>query len=222
MYGFLSRYFGLGPMPHDGADLVKIRRFATAFDSCAYMEQHMDACPHYPDPLRLLEAVLPARRADGLVLEFGVDSGKTVNFIAERVVHTVYGFDSFEGLPEDWRPDFPKGWFHRSSPPNVRANVELVIGWFAETLPDFVRAHPEPVAFLHVDCDLYSSTRTILEVLRPRIVPGTVILFDEYFNYVGWRNHEYKAFQEFIAATRLSYQYIGLVPSNQQVAVRIL
>jgi hypothetical protein len=58
--------------------------------------------------------------------------------------------------------------------------------------------------------------------MKNRIRNGTVILFDEYFNYPGWELHEFKAFQEFIAHTGLSYRYIGVVPSHQQVAVKII
>ena len=217
----LEEFLGLGLMPHDGADLLQIRRLSAAVDSCIYLDSHMADCPHYPSALHLLEASLPLRPERGLVLEFGVDSGRTINFIAERVAGTVYGFDSFDGLPEDWRPDFPLGSFRRSALPEVRDNVVLAVGWFDATLPDFIRAHPAPVAFLHVDCDLYSSTRTILHYLRGGITTGTVIVFDEYFNYVGWRHHEYKAFQEFIAATGLDYRYLGVVPGHQQVAVQI-
>ena len=62
--------------------------------------------------------------------------------------------------------------------------------------------HPGPVAFLHLDVDRYSSTRTVLELLGDRIVPGTVIAFDEFFNYPGWREGEYRAFNEFCRQRR--------------------
>ena len=75
---------------------------------------------------------------------------------------------------------------------------------------------------MHIDCDLYSSTQTILAQLRDRIVPGTILVFDEYFNYPGWEVHEHRAFAEFIQATGRRYEYVGLVPSHQQVAVRIV
>ena len=71
-----------------------------------------------------------------------------------------------------------------------------------------------------MDCDLYSSTRTILEGLASQIVAGTVIQFDEYFNYPGWREHEFKAFHEFIAERGLSYEYLGYT-REFSVAVRI-
>jgi Macrocin-O-methyltransferase (TylF) len=105
--------------------------------------------------------------------------------------------------------------------PEVAQNVELVVGWFENVLPGFLTAHPSPLSLLHVDCDLYSSTKTVFHHLGSRIYPGTVIVFDEYFNYVGWRNHEFKAFAEFVVASGVSYQYIGAVPSSQQVAVVI-
>jgi hypothetical protein len=149
---------------------------------------------------------------DGLNLEFGVWSGKTINRFADALGpgRTIHGFDSFEGLPEDWFGDRRKGRFDTGGKlPEVRPNVKLHKGWFSETLPRFVRENPGPVAFLHVDCDLYSSTKTIFEYLGDRIVPGTVILFDEYFNYPGWQEHEHKAFQELVVERDLKYRWIA-------------
>jgi len=88
-------------------------------------------------------------------------------------------------------------------------------------LPGFLAANPGPCAFVHIDCDIYTSTVTIFAALRERIATGTVIVFDEYFNYPGWRAHEYKAFQEFIVQTGLSYQYLGLSAEKGHVAVII-
>jgi hypothetical protein len=72
---------------------------------------------------------------------------------------------------------------------------------------------------LHIDCDLYSSTRTVLKLCGPRIRKGAVLVFDEYCNYPGWRDHEFRAFQEFVAETGRQYEYLSVVPSHQQVAV---
>jgi predicted O-methyltransferase YrrM len=101
----------------------------------------------------------------------------------------------------------------------VPGNVRLHPGWFDATLPEWLKNNPGPIAFIHVDCDLYSSTRTILALLADRIVPGTIILFDEYFNYPNWEEHEYKAFQEFVTERKVGYRYIGY--ARQQVAVQI-
>ena len=74
-----------------------------------------------------------------LWLEFGVASGKTINYISKFTNDTVYGFDSFEGLPEKWRNGFDKGCFNRNGNlPKVNKNVTLIKGWFDETLPNFI------------------------------------------------------------------------------------
>jgi hypothetical protein len=156
-----------------------------------------------------------------LICEFGVYSGGTINHIASLTRQPVYGFDSFEGLPEHWRDRIGKGHFKVASLPKVRPNVTLVKGWFNETLPTFIKEHGEPVGFIHIDCDLYSSTKTVFELLAPRIHPGCVIVFDEYFNYPGWENGEHKAFQEFIQGAGLAYEYIGYNRCYEQVAVII-
>ena len=112
------------------------------------------------------------RRIEGLILEFGVYSGNTINHIASMTPQKVFGFDSFEGLPEDWRADFPKGRF-AAALPAVRDNVELVVGWFDATLPGFLARETNPISLLHVDCDLYSSTKTIFDLCRDRIRPDS-------------------------------------------------
>jgi hypothetical protein len=170
----------------------------------------------------LIEFSLSAIKVEGHYLEFGVFAGGTIRFIAKRIGgHPIHGFDSFEGLPESWAGfDLAQRAFNVGGRlPRVPANVQLHRGWFEDSLPPWLAANPGPVAFIHVDCDLYSSTRTILSKLGDRIVPGTVILFDEYFNYPNWEAHEYKAFQEFVKERGISYRYLAF--ARQQVAVRI-
>jgi hypothetical protein len=158
----------------------------------------------------------------GLVGEFGVGSGRTINHIASVLPDTqIFGFDSFEGLPEDWRPGFPKGTYAIRKLPAVFPNITLIKGWFHETLPAFLQEHSGIFSFLHIDCDLYSSTKTILELCQGRIQPGTVIVFDEYLNYPGWKDGEHKAFQEFVEETLLSYTYAGFCEGEEQVVVKI-
>ena len=106
--------------------------------------------------------------------------------------------------------------------PNVPGNVEFHIGYFDAILPDFLDSHSGPIAFLHVDCDLYSSTVTIFDALGERLQPGAIILFDEYYNFHRWQQHEFKAFQEFVRRSGVQYEYIAYSVTGQQVAVRIL
>jgi hypothetical protein len=155
-------------------------------------------------------------------LEFGVYKGSTINFIARRTEGTVYGFDSFKGLPESWRDGFQKGEFSLDKLPQTEKNIVLLEGMFEESIPLFLRQTKGIISFAHVDCDIYSSTKTVFDLCRDRFVKGSVIVFDEFFNYPGWQNHEYKAFMEFTEATEKKFEYIGYVNVHSQVAVRIL
>lgn len=157
-----------------------------------------------------------------LFLEFGVFGGRSIALSAWAMPDKIfYGFDSFEGLPEKFTSKWDKGSFTlRGITPIVPDNVRLIKGWFNETLPAFVKNHPQKCAFIHVDCDLYSSTKTIFDTLKNQIGTGTVIAFDEYFDYPGWQKYEYKAFMEFIAETGLEFEYIART-DYQQAAVRI-
>ena len=168
----------------------------------------------------LKEYVKNSEYKDKLFLEFGTYKGELINFCSSLIPEAkFYGFDSFEGLPETsgvWL----KGEFDvKEKLPKVNKNVSLIKGYFNETLPKFLEEYKEKAAFIHIDCDLYSSTKTVFDNIYDRVVPNTVIQFDEYYNYPGWRNHEFKAFQEFCKKYSVEYEYIGI--SHMQVAVVI-
>jgi len=170
----------------------------------------------------------------GLFIELGVCAGLSIKRIASFVpFQFVYGFDSFEGLPDAWDKGggdvSPKGSWALGTValrelPQVPPNVRLVKGWFQDTIPEFVRkmGTEEPIAFLHVDCDLYSSTACALNGLAPLIQEGTIIVFDEFYNYQNYKEHEWKAFHEFLQTYSFKAEYLAYCKSNEQVAVRIL
>ena len=144
---------------------------------------------------RFWRDALAAAPEAGLVLEFGVYTGRSIAWLAEGGAQ-VHGFDSFEGLPGDWTREVKAGGYSTAGRrPDVAANVTLHVGWFEETLPAFLAREAGPLRLANIDCDLYSSTRCVLEALAPRLVVGSVLVFDEYFTYPGWRDHEWKAFQ---------------------------
>ncbi len=204
-------------------DLAIDLRLHAKREAVAYVIEHMQAAMMRRDRFDLLRFALARAPQDGLVLEFGVEKGASVTCLAQATRRTVHGFDSFAGLPEDWAGTAEAaGAFDRKGRlPKVPGNVRLHVGWFDATLPRFLAETTEPVALLHVDCDIYSSTRVVFDLLGPRIVPGSVIVFDEYFNYPGWRQHEYKAFQEFIAASGRRYRYLAYAGEKGHVAVAI-
>ncbi len=194
---------------------------AAVLASARFAQERMRNASMFADLSETLDQALRLAPDDGMALEFGVYTGGTLTVIAQaRNGRDVYGFDSFTGLPEDWRSRYRAGAFEVDAVPTI-PGAELVVGLFEDTLAGFLADHPGPVAFLHLDADLYSSTRTVLEHVGPRLRPGTVILFDEYFNYAGWEEHEHRAWQEFVTASGIGFRYEGYTQNDEQVVVRV-
>ena len=190
-----------------------------ARSSAALVREQMTSLTLSTHPHATLRDALRAAPREGMAMEFGVATGTTLQIIAAERDGGVYGFDSFQGLPEHWRLGYDAGEF--AEPPPAVEGAELVVGLFEDTLPEFLAAHPGPVGFVHVDCDLYSSTATVLEHLGPRFVEGTVLLFDEYFNFPGWQDHEHRAWNEHVERTGIAFEYAGLTMDDEQVWVRV-
>ena len=134
-------------------------------------------------------------------LEFGVFRGESINRFAE-ILHSrnskIYGFDSFEGLREDWAgTDVEKGHFNLDGKiPKLKNNAIPIKGWVQDTLPNFLEKNNPLINFVHIDLDTYSSTKFVLEKVKPYLQKGAILLFNEFYNYPGWSVGEYKAFSE--------------------------
>lgn len=147
------------------------------------------------------------------VLEFGVGSGgstrKIKNIIKDS--HEFHAFDSFIGLPEDWvGTSCKKGHFSQDGKIPDIDGVNFYKGWFENTIPEYKKI-AKTIALLHVDCDLYSSTKLIFDELDEFIVSGTIIVFDEWhYNFSSmFGDHEQKAFYQWINKhERLNYKLI--------------
>jgi hypothetical protein len=204
-------------------DLSLYETSMAAYSSALYLISEMRGAERFVDRFQLLDYALSLATIDGDILEFGVHQGGSIRAIAEKFPKKqIYGFDSFEGLPEDWRSGFRKSSFDmQGNLPEVPPNVCLVKGWYDSTLPKWITSHPNPVSVLHIDCDLYSSTSTVLRYLSNSVTTGTVIIFDEYFNYPGWELGEHKAFMEWANSSGIAYEYAAVNTKNQQVAVLI-
>ncbi len=153
----------------------------------------------------------------GSIVECGVGKGRSIlilTFLAAREKNNrhVWGFDSFCGFPEISSEDdsvrHPKkgDWSGTSmsdiqsildraglSEYRLKGNSILVPGFFEDSLNKYTGG---PIAFLHVDCDLYQSYKFVLEHMVPLVVPGGVVLFDEY-NEEKWPGAK-KAVDEFL------------------------
>jgi hypothetical protein len=130
------------------------------------------------------------------------------------------GFDSFQGLPERWDDDRGKGMFDTGGrPPEIRdPRARFVKGWFHETLPHFVSSFSfDSPLIIHLDADLYSSTFLALLSLNPYIKSGTLLVFDEFYD----RDHEFKAFVDFVALFRREYTVLGELGGFAKVCIEI-
>ncbi len=159
----------------------------------------------------------------GPVVECGVYHGFSLAQIAAATERPIHGFDSFEGLPEEWKPGEPAGSYSTQGRiPFMPAHVKLHRGWFEDTLAGFVAQLTEPIALLHVDCDLYSSTRTVLSVLGPRLSRGSLLIFDDFLGYAGYEQHEFRAAHEYFTASGQRFELVGAVLLGRAVAYRLL
>ena len=153
-----------------------------------------------------------------LYLEFGVWQGESMHEwskLLQNPASSLHGFDSFEGLPEDWDARRPQGTFDLQGAPPEFDDPRVVLhkGWFDQTLPDFVLPEHERLV-INVDADLYSSTIYVLDHLRDAIRPGTIIIFDEFCD----RLHELRAFGEFLKKTGMRFDFVGGTANLEQAA----
>ncbi len=158
------------------------------------------------------------------ILEFGCYKGTSINYFSKKLPDSkFYGFDSFQGLPDDWFGHHaPKGTFDLNlNLPKVSKNVELIPGWFDETLPNFFKKNSDLNAlFLHIDSDTYDSCCTVLSNVKNLLKPGVLVLFDEYLAYPNWENGEFLAWQEFCTQNSIKYRYLGF--ATEQALIKII
>ncbi|HKU65846.1 MAG TPA: class I SAM-dependent methyltransferase [Rhizomicrobium sp.] len=155
-------------------------------------------------------------------LEFGVFQGESLRHWLGMNTNSesrFTGFDTFTGLPEKWL-EFEAGSFDTGGalPDIADPRVRFVKGIFQDTLYDFLNNFtPRPQMVIHVDSDLFSSALFVLCAMDRFVVPGTIILFDEFTSLLD----EFRAWQEYLLAFRRSARPIGQTFSRDQIAFRI-
>lgn len=201
---------------------------AHAIEARRFEVEHFATVLAFDDQPTLLRHTLESidPRLDTWV-ELGVAKGRSTRAIARVAAKLgrrpqLHAFDSFEGLPEDFIDGVEKGAFATAPPSFKEPNITLHVGWFRDSLPKFAASLQEQIGFIHFDADLYSSTSTAFEALSAHIGPGTALLFDEYWNFPGCCEHEFRAFQEFLERSRLRFRYIGYNKDYTQASVMIL
>jgi hypothetical protein len=156
-------------------------------------------------------------------LEFGVWNGRTIRYWAnlnKNENSRFFGFDSFQGLPEDWRPERPKGHFDVGGtiPQVDDGRVKFVKGWFVDTIPPFAREFSAKNRLvLHIDADLYGSTMLALVHLGPFFSKGTLLIFDEFYD----REHEFRALMDWQAIYKRNFRIIAEVANYGIVCAEV-
>lgn len=160
-------------------------------------------------------------------LEFGVYTGSSLNGWSEINTHPesrFFGFDTFEGLPEDWK--FPgatlkKGSFSAGGvlPEVDPERAQLIPGLFQDTLEDFLASYtPKNQIVLHIDADLYTSALYVLTKMDALIGNDALVIFDEYSSALN----EFKAFDDYLTSYRRNYKVVAATgEAFNQVAVRM-
>jgi hypothetical protein len=186
-----------------------------------FIDANLRGVPCREDRMAALTFGLVKAQREGFIVEFGVAGGQSLNHLCDLTDQTVYGFDSFEGLPQTWRPGFEKGAYAVRDMRTLRfaLNAKIYKGLFVETLPRFLKDVPGSARFIHIDCDLKSSTLEALVAMRPRIVAGTIIHFAQLIGYDEFENHQLAAFHEFCEMTQRTFKYICYTSSGQ-VSIR--
>ncbi|RQO32220.1 macrocin O-methyltransferase [Taibaiella sp. KBW10] len=155
-------------------------------------------------------------------LEFGVSGAGSFKWWLHHIDNQnsrFYGFDTFEGLPEDWGT-FRKGDMSANIPVVNDSRAHFLKGLFQDTLPDFIvnnDLNSGKRKVVHLDADLFSSTLYTLTSLAPYLKKGDILMFDE-FNVP---NHEFLAFKIFTESFYVKTRLLGAVNNYYQIALII-
>ena len=182
----------------------------------------------YKDRYKLHEAVQKELDLIGSPVhycEFGVANGDMIKFWASKNKHpksTFVGFDSFEGLPEDWEAKKAGHFDTEGNLPEIDdPRVTFVKGLFQDTVYNTLkeRNFDHQRKIFHLDADLFSSTLYVLFQLHAFLEQGDILIFDEFSSY----DHEFSAFEIFkkCAGREWKYEFVGAVNNFRQVAIQI-
>jgi len=193
-----------------------------ARDRMSFINKNLNGCVYMRDQFRYIEKnsdhILDhIKKYDGSILDCGIWKGNSTRRLARIFPdEIIQAFDSFEGLPSDWTTS-AEGTFRLSEEEiqslDLPSNSSCHKGWFKDTLSKWKQeTNSKSISLIRIDCDIYSSTKDIFDLVGKMLIPGTIVIFDELIGYFGWENHEYKALCEFLSANQnleFKYEYFG-------------
>lgn len=160
-------------------------------------------------PPEVLRLAIAWASLDGPILECSVHFGRSLPLLAQWSGQRCHGFESAQGFRE------------QPAALGAAADIELHPGDFEDTLPAFFEKERQPIRLLHVDCDLYGPTKTVLDTARPWLREGGVIVFDDFIGYPDSEEHGFRAFAEFAEEQDLRWTVLAGAVLGREVALRI-
>ena len=152
--------------------------------------------------------------------EFGVWRGEAFRYLI-KTFKKGYGFDTFEGLPEDWHNENAGTYTSDGNVPEIK-DGKFIVGKFEDTLPGFFVETRPMASIINFDADLYSSTICALNYAKPVIDKHTILIFDEFIINENWEQDEYKALEEFCSNNDYTYEVLAISFFTKQVAVKVI
>ena len=214
--------------PPIGNNTVEELRSRSIQQSADYFQDQLPGMSLFGSDLELhtwVNRKLRERDTLGLLVEFGFYTGTSAKRLTDGMPKdggepVLYSFDAFRGLRDSWSAvgssigAFDLGGIEPESPNGVK----LVVGWVEDTLPSWLASHPGTVSFAHFDMDVYPPTRFALEHIAPRLQRGSLLLFDEFHGYPGWKDHEFRALNEVLAPA--DFRHIAIGPEQCLVEIQ--
>ena len=156
--------------------------------------------------------------------EFGVWRAHSFRYLI-KIFKKGYGFDTFSGLPEDWkiggRTEGIGSYSSSGDIPQIEG-AEFIVGKFEDTLPEFFTKTRQLASLVNFDADLYSSTLCALSNCKKIIDESTILIFDEFLLNESWEEDEYRALEDFCALNDCSYTVVAVSFFTKQVAIKLI
>ena len=168
----------------------------------------------------LFDHMIELSKKDRSLYEFGVWRGAAFRYLI-RTFKKGYGFDTFEGIPEDWHTEKAGTYTSDGNIPKIKGG-KFIVGKFEDTLPGFFAEERPMASVINFDADLYSSTICALNFAKPVIDQHTILIFDEFIINKNWEQDEYKALEEFCSNNHYTYEVLAISFFTKQVAVKLI
>jgi tetratricopeptide (TPR) repeat protein len=168
----------------------------------------------------LFDRMVEQSQQDRPFYEYGVWRGEAFQYLI-KTFKKGYGFDTFEGIPEDWHDEKAGTYSSDGNIPQIGGG-EFIVGKFEDTLPKFF-SEPRPKAsIINFDADLYSSTICALNFSKAVIDRHTILIFDEFIINKNWEQDEYKALNEFCVTNNCTYEVLAISFFTKQAAIKLI